>query len=255
MKKDYIRLIKKKEVATIVLNNPDGLNLIDYDFLNSFYEKLIKLDKDDKIRIILLKSAQDFFSAGIDWGKLQGYSLQTTKDFFNLSNKCINLLMQTNKITVSQIKGNAYGEGLALSLACDFKIASEPALFGLPQIAYGFIPMFNVIPHLITLIGETYANELIYAGEIVNGLRAEQIGLVNIAVRPENLKMETERLINNILSNQNPEILRYKSILKKIDPIKQALIEKMSLDNLLKFQKDKKKLKNFKLFLKSRCKV
>ena len=184
MKKDYIRLIKKKEVATIILNKPDGLNLIDYELLNSFYEKLLKLDKDDKIRIILLKSAQDFFSAGVDWGKLQGYSLQTTKDFFNLGNKCINLLMQTNKITVSQINGNVYGEGLTLILACDFKIASEPAQFGLPQIAYGFIPIFNAIPLLATLIGETYANEFLYAGEIVNGLRAEQIGLVNTAVPP-----------------------------------------------------------------------
>ena len=255
MKKDYIRLIKKKEVATIILNKPDGLNLIDYELLNSFYEKLLKLDKDDKIRIILLKSAQDFFSAGVDWRKLQGYSLQTTKDFFNLGNKCTNLLMQTNKITVSQINGNVYGEGLTLTLACDFKIASEPALFGLPQIAYGFIPIFNAIPLLITLIGETYANEFLYAGEIVNGLRAEQIGLVNTAVPPENLKTETERLINNILSNQNPKILRYKSILKKFDPIKQALMEKVTLDNLLKFQKDKKKLKDFNLFLKSKCKV
>jgi len=251
MKKNYIRSITQKDVVTVILNKPDKLNLIDYDFLLSFYEKLTELDRNDAIKIILLKSLHKTFSIGIDWKKLINSASPKTKDFFNLSIKFIDLLMQTNKITIAQIDGKAYGEGLGLTLACDFKIISESSLLGVPQISYGFIPIFSTIPLLITQIGKTYANELIYTGEIINGLRAEQIGLVNLAVRRENLNEETNKFINKLFSQKGGNILQYKNILKKIDPIKQVPVDQLFLANFLKISSDKKKLKKFDLFLKS----
>ena len=156
-----------------------------------------------------------------------------------------------SKITIAQINGFAYEDGLGLALACDFRIASEPTLLGLPLISYGFIPVFNTIPLLMNLIGEKYANELIYTGNPIDSLRAEQIGLVTLAVRPENLTQETDKFVKKILSVRSSDIQRYKSVLRTLEPIEKTALEKMSYEILSKLLTNKRNLDKLKKYIES----
>ncbi len=241
----------KNQVAVITLNKSDKSNLIDYAFLQKFTEKIATLGRDNRVRVILIRSSHKAFSVGVDWKKLYSMKMPKIKEFISLGNTLIDLLMKMDKITIAQIDGFAYEDGLGLALACDFRIASEPTLLGLPLISYGFVLVFDTIPLLMNLIGEKYANELIYTGSPIDSLRAEQIGLVTLAVQPENLDLETDKFVKKLLSVRNSGIQRYKSVLRTLEPIRKTAFEKVSYEILSKLLTNKRNLDKFKKYIES----
>ncbi len=98
-----------------------------------------------------------------------------------------------SKPTVAALNGHVIGDGLALALACDLRIAGEAATFRLSEVAYGFIPGWGLIHRLAALVGRANASELLLTGRPVEAARAQVMGLVNDVVPSDRLLDEALR--------------------------------------------------------------
>jgi enoyl-CoA hydratase/carnithine racemase len=94
------------------------------------------------------------------------------------------------KPTIAAVNGRVIGDGLALALACDLRVASATATFRLPEVAYGFIPGWDLIRRLAASAGRTNASELLLTGQPVEASRARAMGFVNEVVPSETLMDE-----------------------------------------------------------------
>ena len=96
------------------------------------------------------------------------------------------------KPVIAAVNGLALGGGCELALACDFRISSDTAKFGLPEINLGIIPGGGGTQRLTRLIGQSKAKELLYFGEMIAAEKAVEIGLVNKSVDAERLMEEAK---------------------------------------------------------------
>ena len=109
------------------------------------------------------------------------------------------------------MNGYALGGGCELSLSCDFRIASEKAVFGQPEVDLGVIPCFGGTQRLTRLVGIGRAKELIYTGRKVKAQEAYEIGLVNRVVPGERLEEETMDIMR-LIAEKAPMAVRYAKV-------------------------------------------
>jgi enoyl-CoA hydratase len=105
-----------------------------------------------------------------------------------------NRLAGLGKPTIAAVSGYALGAGCEVALCCDFRIAAENAVFGLPEIGLGIIPGGGGTQRLPRLVGLGPATELILLGEMIGADKAETIGLINKVLPIEQLEAEAEAL-------------------------------------------------------------
>ncbi len=129
----------------------------------------------------------------------------------NLGTKCWSLsdpIAKLDRPVIVAINGDAIGQGLELALACDIRIASETARFGLPQIKSGLMPWDGGAQRLARLVGKGKALEMILTGEVIDVQQALRIGLVNKIVSPDKLMAAAIDLAQEMAS-KGPIALRY----------------------------------------------
>jgi enoyl-CoA hydratase/carnithine racemase len=117
-------------------------------------------------------------------------------------------IAKLDKPVIAAIKGNAIGQGLELALACDIRIASETARFGLPQVEYGVMPWDGGTQRLARLVGKAKALEMILTGETIGAKEAYRIGLVNKVVSKEELTKSAMDMAKEMAS-KGPIALTY----------------------------------------------
>ena len=134
-----------------------------------------------------------------------------TKAFLKKVNKVFNNIENLSIPTIAAMHGAALGGGLELALCCDFRIASEEAVLGLPETSLGIIPGAGGTQRLATLIGIGRAKELILTGDIIDANEAYRIGLVNHVVEPSELIEKSKEIARKILS-KGPMAIRLAKI-------------------------------------------
>ncbi len=119
---------------------------------------------------------------------------------------------------IASINGEAIGLGLEIALAADIRVASDNAVFGLPQVAEGQIPMDGGTQRLPRIIGRGKALELLLTADTINASQALEIGLVSKVVPAENLGTEVKKLAETVAA-KGPVALRYlkEAIIKGMD--------------------------------------
>ncbi len=163
-------------IAWITLDREHRLNAINARMREELPTAFNALDARDDVRAIVIQGAGDrAFSAGADITEFAGgkpHQLAEIGDFFDAPAKCA-------KPVVAAIDGYALGGGLELSLACDFRLASQRSEVGQPEIQLGLIPGGGGTQRLARLIGPSHAKELIMLGERISAADAERWGLIN----------------------------------------------------------------------------
>lgn len=129
----------KGRIATITINRPDKANSCNVVMLKQIHESLIKADQDEKVKILLIKSAgQRFFSAGYDLKEIQG-SPENVSLITEWGRKINQTMVLMKKPIVAQVQGIAVGFGVMVILACDLKVfadrSKEELYLRLPEIA------------------------------------------------------------------------------------------------------------------------
>ncbi|HEX8115255.1 MAG TPA: enoyl-CoA hydratase-related protein, partial [Kofleriaceae bacterium] len=133
--------------------------------------------------------------AGADLKERRGVSAAETGPYINAIAGAIDSWAASRKPTICALNGSAYGGGLELALACDFRILVEGAELGLTEVRLGIMPGAGGTQRLPRLIGEARAKEMILLGRRISAARALEIGLVNQVVPRAGLKAAVEALL------------------------------------------------------------
>lgn len=198
MQTSNILIEEKDNIGYLSLNRPESRNALDATMLKELEEGITFLENQPDVRIIVIKSTNEkAFAAGADIKGLHQRSplKALTPGMQALYTKIENC----SKATIAVVNGFALGGGCELALACDIRIATERAKFGLPELNLGIIPGAGGTQRLARIIGKGRALDLILTGKFIDGREAERIGLASYFTTEENLETTLNQITTNIL--------------------------------------------------------
>lgn len=187
-------------IAKITINRPDKLNALNREVLDELADAFQKVSIEDEIKAVLLCGAGDkAFVAGADIKELRLLDEHTGRMVSQKGQQIFQSIEDTRKPVIAVVNGYALGGGAELAMACHMRIASESAVFGLPEVGLGLIPGYGGTQRLPQIVGRARALELILTGNKIKADEALQLGLVNtVAEEPEN---EAREMLMKILGN------------------------------------------------------
>ncbi len=200
--KTYQDIIVKKEdgIGWITLNRPHRLNTMTIDMMNEFISALNDFESDKDVKCIVVTGAgEKAFSAGADVTSFTGVTPSMAVDASMKGHELTGRIEGIGKIVIACINGYALGGGLEVSLACDFRIASESAQLGPTEIKLGLIPGWGGTQRLTRIVGLAKAKELVMLGDRIKAEQALKIGLVTRVVPLAKLVEETKAFAKNFV--------------------------------------------------------
>lgn len=210
---------RENSVFTITLNRPEKRNALNDDLINSLKNALREADKDESLRVILIKGAGKDFCSGADLSALQKISesnvMENLADAENLMELFV--LMRKVKIpVVAAVHGRALAGGCGLATACDIVLAAKSARFGYPEVKIGFVPAM-VMAILRRNLSEKRAFELSTQGFDFSAEEAEKFGLINRVFDDENFADEVKNYISVYKKVSRSAVVLSKKLLYQMD--------------------------------------
>jgi len=206
---ETIKTKKEQPTTWITLNRPHKLNAINATMLQELSEALNTIEKNINVRcVIITGEGKQAFSAGADITELHKLTHKTAAEFSRKGQQVFSQVEALSKPVVAAINGYALGGGMELALACDFRLASDHAELGFPEMKLGMIPAWGGTQRLPRIVGVAKAKWLIMLGDRVKAEEALKMGLVDKVVLPNKLEAEAEALTQRICEHP-PAALKY----------------------------------------------
>lgn len=174
-------------VGLLTINRPKALNAFNTQVVAELTACVEDLMTSDLRCLIVTGSGEKAFVAGADIGEMLPLDRQGAVNFSRKGNRAMDLLEDFPVPVIAAVNGYALGGGCELALSCDIRIASQTAVFGLPEAGLGVIPGFGGVQRLARLVGPARAKELIYTTDRIAAEQALAIGLVNAVLPQEEL--------------------------------------------------------------------
>jgi len=191
----------ENNVLTITINRPDKLNALTREVFTDLENVINEIENDPGIRSAIITGAgQKAFVAGADITELGGLNKEQAMALAKRGQDIFFKIESCNKPIVAAVNGFALGGGCELSMACHFRIASDNAKFGQPEVSLGLIPGYGGTQRLVQLIGKGRAIELLISGNMIDANTALQYGLVNYVVKQEELLSKAGSILETINS-------------------------------------------------------
>lgn len=174
-----IVLTRHEEFAVITIERPEALNALSMSLIRDLEARIDEAAATDARALLLRGAGERAFCAGADIPELQNRTLREQQAGAELGQRVFAKLDTLPIPSVALIHGFAFGGGLELALACTFRLVTEKARMGLPEIKLGLIPGYGGTQRLPRVIGEARAMEMILTGRTVKGEEALAMGLAN----------------------------------------------------------------------------
>jgi len=197
----------REGVATVTLNRPEARNALNRTLIRELGDALATLDADSEARAIVLRGAGDrAFCAGADLKGMfhEAPVLEAREQYAGLARILAGIPRMRTPV-IGQVHGYALAGGCGLAIACDLVVASEDAVFGLPEIKLGLLPLMVMAPILRTAAPKR-AMRLVLSGGEVSAREALEMGLVTQVVPPLQLEATVQELART-LAGYSPAIL------------------------------------------------
>jgi enoyl-CoA hydratase/carnithine racemase len=209
---------------------------------------LADLRTDQKTRFVIFTGAGRAFSCGLDFSKEAMSERHARPELASVrlwqlfAQDIWNALENLEQITIAALNGATIGAGLALAMTCDFRIASESAIFGVPEANLGIFFTTGATPRLTVLIGPSKAKEMIMTCDSIDAHEALRIGLVNKVVPSEELTNCCRELVEKLASKGplalriSKKIVNAASLSRMADlyPLEPEVVEMLSLSRDVK---------------------
>jgi enoyl-CoA hydratase len=188
-------------IFTITINRPDKLNALNGVVLDELEAVLQIVHDDENIKAaIITGQGPKAFVAGADISEFlnvaddqgAGLARKGQQIFFKIEN--------SPKPVIAAVNGFALGGGCELAMACHFRLASDNAKFGQPEVNLGLIPGYGGTQRLTMLVGKGKAMELMMSGNMIDAHEAKDIGLVNYVTSPGSLLEKTKEILSIIIT-------------------------------------------------------
>lgn len=184
---NYIIKEEKEWGAILTINRPKALNALNADVLNQLREALQDCEKEHAKVVIITGAGEKSFVAGADIAAMKEMNSAEAMTFSTLGQSLMSSIAQMNAIVIAAVNGYALGGGCELAMGCDFRIASENARFGIPEVSLGVIPGFGGTQRLSRIVGTGKALEMMATAGQIRAEEALKYGLVNEVVPLEQL--------------------------------------------------------------------
>ncbi|MCK5443320.1 MAG: enoyl-CoA hydratase/isomerase family protein [Maribacter sp.] len=196
------------KLATITINRPTKLNALNRDTIKELNKVFLKLEKEKSVHVIVITgSGEKAFVAGADISEFADFSVKEGKKLAAKGQELLfNLIENLSKPVIAAVNGFALGGGLELAMACHFRVASDNARMGLPEVSLGVIPGYGGTQRLPQLVGKGRAMEMIMTAGMIDAKKALDYGLVNYVVPQEELLELCQKLANRISNNSSVAI-------------------------------------------------
>jgi enoyl-CoA hydratase/carnithine racemase len=198
---EYVSVEDTERVRHIILDRPDKRNAIHHDMVLELRDAAREAYEATDVHCVIVRGEGRAFSAGIDitqLGSLGGAAL--LRPFRRDCVELVNLLEEMPKPVIAQIHGACLGLGAEIALACDMRVMSDDALFGLPETKLGLIPDVGGSSRLPAVVGLGIAKELIMTGRTIGAAECHRIGAANRVVPMDRLEAETQALVDELLT-------------------------------------------------------
>ncbi len=210
-------------IANLCFDVEDAsVNILSFDVLRSLDKKLEELKELEGVKLLKFTSAKEgIFIAGADISDIQGLKdEQCAYDLVREGQRILSKISTLPFPTLAVIDGACLGGGFELALCCDYRLATQnpKTKIGLPEVNLGVLPGFGGTQRLKRLTGLSKALELILAGKILNGKKAEKLGLVDACVPQGYLEFKEKSFIEQILKSPVPKKKRVGSLLDQYLP-------------------------------------
>lgn len=198
-----LEISTEDKIGLITINRPKALNALNKETIEELSNAFGELESNEDIRVIILTgSGEKAFVAGADIKEFKDFDGKQGQQLAQVGQTILfNKIENLKKPVIAAVNGYALGGGLELAMSCHFRIASDNALLGLPEVTLGLIPGYGGTQRLPKLIGKGRAMQAIMTAEMFKAEKAEQIGLVNEVVTLEELLPRAKKIASKIAFN------------------------------------------------------
>ena len=203
-------------LATITLNRPKSLNALSRALSDEFVEAIEETRQSTEAKVLVIRGAGEAFCVGDDitefpyWGDANAV-MSRARYYQNMANQ----LEELDKITIAAVDGYAVGGGLEITMACDFVVATERSLWGMPEVDLGITPGWGGTTRMARLIGRRMAKEINLIGAIHPARRAAELALWNRVVPDGTLDEEIAKLVEVLMSKHQQGLRQLKFIINR----------------------------------------
>ncbi|PQJ80087.1 enoyl-CoA hydratase/isomerase family protein [Polaribacter porphyrae] len=203
MKFNNILVSQNKGLASITINRPKKLNALNKETIEDLSNVFQTLEEDSNIKVIILTGAgEKAFVAGADISEFAHFSVNEGGSLARKGQEMLfNLVENLSTPVIAAVNGFALGGGLELAMACHFRVASDNAKMGLPEVSLGVIPGYGGTQRLPQLVGKGKAMEMIMTAGMISADEAKDWGLVNHVTSQEELIPLAEKIASKIMRN------------------------------------------------------
>lgn len=195
--------VTTNHITTITVNRPDKLNALNKETIKELSHAIGTAEEDERTRVIILTGAgEKAFVAGADIAEFANFTPEEGKRLAAAGQESLFDAIENCSVPViAAVNGFALGGGLELAMAAHFRIASDNARMGLPEVSLGVIPGYGGTQRLPQLVGKGRALEMIMSAGMIDAAIALRYGLVNHVVTQEELLDFTASIAHKIMRN------------------------------------------------------
>lgn len=216
---DELRYERQGAVAWLTFNRPAARNAMTWAMYQGLYDACAHVEADDRIRVFVLRGAGDkAFVAGTDISQFQAFS--TAEDALGYERnmeRYIGRLEALAKPTIAMIRGYCVGGGAGIALACDLRVATPDARFGVPIArTIGNTLALGNVGRMVDLLGPARTKEVLFTARFVEAAEGQAIGLFNAVVEPERLETSVAALAERIAGHAPLTIRSTKEAVRRL---------------------------------------
>jgi enoyl-CoA hydratase len=202
-------------VEVLTISRPSALNALNSEFFREINTYLDDLMLNEEVSVLIITGEGKAFVAGADISEMVNLTPARAKGFSENGQQTFYRIENLSIPVIAAVNGYALGGGCELAMACDFRVASKKAVFGLPEVSLGLIPGYAGTQRLPRLIGLGNAMKCILSGGQVIAEEAFRMGLVQILSEPDELLKDAIKIAEKIAS-QGPEAVKLaKKVIRK----------------------------------------
>ena len=207
---ENILIEKQDAIAIVTINRPTKLNALNKATIQELHDGFKSLNEDKSVKaIIVTGSGEKAFVAGADISEFANFSVEEGEKLAAEGQRLLfDFVQNLSTPVIAAVNGFALGGGLELAMSCHFRVASDNAKMGLPEVTLGVIPGYGGTQRLAQLVGKGRAMEMIMTAGMIDAETAKNYGLVNHVVTQEELLDFTKGIATKITKNSSVAIAK-----------------------------------------------
>ena len=220
------------EIVTITYNRQEKLNALNSAGIQELTNAFVSIADDFNVRVVIFTgSGSKSFIGGADINELSNLNEITARNFITSLHELFVLIRHCPVPVIARINGYCLGAGMELAAACDLRIASNNAIFGMPEVKVG-IPSVIEAALLPRLVGWGRSNYLVLTGENINATTAYDWGFLESVTEQDQLDIETDRFVDAIVKSAPLAVREQKRLVRQWEVLPLNAAIEVGIDSL-----------------------